>query len=78
MTTFTHSMTLTYNADVRHIVGEVKGPNLLGEFFRAVEANYNAETSKTRVKFEQLRADDVLGEFARATPVIDYSDGRVA
>lgn len=55
MTTFTHSMTLTYNADVRDIIGELKGPNLLGEFFRAVEANYDAETGKTRVKFEQLQ-----------------------
>lgn len=41
----------TYNADVRHIVGEVKGPNLLGEMLTAVTAEHDPETGQTRVGF---------------------------
>lgn len=42
---------LTYPGDVTHIVGEVKGPNTLGEFLTAVEAEYDSTTNKTRVGF---------------------------
>ena len=41
----------TYPGDVTHIIGEVKGPNLLGERLTAVTAEYDAETNKTRVGF---------------------------
>jgi hypothetical protein len=41
----------TYPGDVTHIVGEVKGPNLLGEWLTAVTADYDAATDKTRVGF---------------------------
>jgi len=41
----------TYPGDVTHIVGEVKGPNLLGERLTAVTADYDATTDKTRVGF---------------------------
>lgn len=49
---------LNYNADVRHMVGEVVGPNLFGERFRAVSADYDEATGRTRVGFELLRADE--------------------
>ncbi len=42
---------LTYRADVRHIVGEVKGPNLLDECLTAVTADYDPATGTTRVGF---------------------------
>lgn len=41
----------TYPGDVTHIIGEIKGPNLLGEPLTAVSAEYDAETDKTRVGF---------------------------
>ncbi len=42
---------LTYPSDVRHIVGEVKGPNAFGEYLTAVTADYDEATGKTRVGF---------------------------
>lgn len=42
---------LAYRGDVRHIVGEVKGRNHLGEWFTAVDATYDAATDTTRVGF---------------------------
>jgi hypothetical protein len=41
----------TYPGDVIHMVGEVKGPNTLGEPLTAVSAVYDATTNKTRVGF---------------------------
>jgi hypothetical protein len=41
----------TYPGDVRHIVGEVKGPNTLGEPLTAITAEYDAGTDTTRVGF---------------------------
>jgi hypothetical protein len=43
-----------YPGDVTHIIGEVKGPNTLGETLRAVTAGYNAEADTTRVGFSYL------------------------
>lgn len=40
-----------YGGDVTHIVGEVKGPNMLGEMLTAVTADYDPETDRTRVGF---------------------------
>lgn len=40
-----------YNGDVTHIVGEVKGPNTLGEMLTAVSATYDSATDTTRVAF---------------------------
>lgn len=42
---------LTYPGDVRHMVGETKGQNALGEWLTAVSADYDPETGKTRVGF---------------------------
>lgn len=47
-----HGLTATYPGDVTHIVDEVKGPNTVGEFFVAIQADY--DDGKTRVKFKQL------------------------
>lgn len=45
----------TYPGDqTAQIVGEVKGPNTLGEALRAVTADYDAETNTTRVGFSYL------------------------
>lgn len=52
---FTAASTLHYPGDVRHIVGEIKGPNTLGEFYRATRAEYDGE--RTTVTFELLRLD---------------------
>ncbi|MFS0715499.1 hypothetical protein ABC337_04865 [Arthrobacter sp. 1P04PC] len=41
----------TYPGDCTHIIGEVKGPNNLGESLRAVTAVYDPATDKTRVGF---------------------------
>jgi hypothetical protein len=41
----------TYPGDCSHIVGEVKGPNMLGEMLTAVTATYDADTDSTRVGF---------------------------
>jgi len=41
----------TYPGDVTHIVGEVKGPNTLGELLRAETADYDSAADKTRVGF---------------------------
>lgn len=40
-----------YKGDVTHMVGEVKGPNLLREWFTAVTAEYDSATDRTRVGF---------------------------
>ncbi len=47
----------TYPGDVTHMIGEVKGPNLLGESLTAVSADYDAETNKTRVGFTYQRIE---------------------
>lgn len=44
-----------YPGDVRHMVGQVKGPNLLGEFLTAVTADYDPAAGKTRVGFTFAR-----------------------
>lgn len=43
-----------YPGNVTHIIGEVKGPNALGESLRAVSADYDESTNKTRVGFSYL------------------------
>jgi hypothetical protein len=42
---------MNYTNDVTSIVGEVKGPNYLGEWMTAVSAVYAPVTNKTRVGF---------------------------
>lgn len=42
---------MNYPGDCRHIIGEVKGPNLLDEMLTAVDAKYDPETNMTRVGF---------------------------
>lgn len=41
----------TYPGDVTHIVGELHGPNLLGERLTAITADYDPKADKTRVGF---------------------------
>jgi hypothetical protein len=41
----------TYGGDQRHIIGEVKGPNTMGEMLTAVTADYDADSHTTRVGF---------------------------
>jgi hypothetical protein len=41
----------TYPGDVSHMIGEVVGPNTLGETLTAVTTEYVPETDRTRVGF---------------------------
>ena len=43
-----------YPGDCTRIIGEVKGPNTLGEVLRAVTADYDPESDVTRVGFSYL------------------------
>jgi hypothetical protein len=47
----------TYPGNVVHIIGEVKGPNLLGESLTAVTATYDPGTNRTRVGFTFQRVE---------------------
>lgn len=62
----TREFAANYPGDVRHIIGEVKGPNTMGEYFVAETADYDEQTRKTRVTFTLLgtwmRANPALGE----------------
>lgn len=49
---------LTYPRDHRGIVGKVLGPSYLGEFWRAVSADYDG--SQTRVGFVLVPRSEVL------------------
>ena len=49
----------TYPGNVASIVGEVKGPNLLGEYLTAVTAEHDPETDKTRVGFAYATVADL-------------------
>ena len=53
-----------YPGDVRHIVGEIKGPNLLREHLTAVDAQYDAVADMTRVGFAFTTTHD----YADVTP----------
>jgi len=50
-TTATPVRFATYPGDCRHMIGEVKGPNTLGEALRVVTADYDAATDTTRAGF---------------------------
>lgn len=47
----------TYPGDVTHMVGEIKGPNTLGEPLTAVTAEYDPLEDKTRVGFTFARVE---------------------
>lgn len=52
----------TYPADVRHMIedgGEIVGPNRMGEYLRAVTAEYDEATGKTRVGFAYVPRTEV-------------------
>lgn len=55
-----------YNADVRHMVGEVHGSNTLGEFMTAVSADYDEATGKTRVGWAFATVHDIEAAKTRA------------
>lgn len=48
-----------YPGDARSILGEVKGPNTIGEFLTAVAADYDPATDTTRVGFAYTTTDDI-------------------
>ena len=52
----------TYPGNVEHIVGEIKGPNTIGERLTAVEAIYDPEVDKTRVGFAYTTTHEVQAE----------------
>lgn len=47
-----------YSGDVRHIIGEVKGPDTCGAIYRAKVAEFDPEAGKTRVEFEIVLPSD--------------------
>jgi len=49
----------TYPGNALHIVGEIKGPNTLGEYLTAVSANYQESAGTTRVGFAYTTTHDV-------------------
>lgn len=55
---FEKEFVANYPGDVSGIVDrrELLGPNLLGEYFVAMSAEYDAETDKTRVEFRLIPA----------------------
>lgn len=55
--------TLTYNADVRHMVGEVVGPSTDGRLSAASSAEL-FDDGRTRVTFVQVSADDLAASMA--------------
>ena len=50
-TTATPARFATYPGNCTHMIGEVKGPNTLGEALRVVTADYDPATDTTRVGF---------------------------
>ena len=54
----------TYPGDVRHIVGEIKGPNTLGEYLTAVTAEHDPATNTTRGGFAYPPPPDVTAALA--------------
>lgn len=46
---------LSYRGDRRAAVGQLMGPNLLGEVLVAVDATYDPVTNRTRVGFDYAR-----------------------
>lgn len=51
----------TYPGDVRHIVGEIKGPTTYGAPVVAISAVYDHDTDKTTVEFAHLTEEDWPG-----------------
>lgn len=51
----------TYPGDVTGIVGEIKGPNLWGEYLTALEAVHDPVTDRTRVGFAFTTTSDYPG-----------------
>jgi hypothetical protein len=41
----------TYNGNQTHVVGQLMGPNTLGELLTVVTASYDHQTNKTRLGF---------------------------
>ena len=47
----------TYPGDVTHMIGEIKGPNTLGEPLTAVTVEYDADMDRTRVGFTYAKVE---------------------
>ncbi len=48
-----------YPGDVRHMIGEIKGPLTYGGYVIAVDAQYDPDTDRTRVAFGHATVDDI-------------------
>lgn len=48
----------TYRGDCSHMVGEVKGPTMYRTAVIAEEAQYDADTDRTRVRFGHARPSE--------------------
>jgi len=56
-----HAGFANYKGNHESIVGEVRGPFTYGGMAIAVEAEYNSETNRTRVKFAHAIEGDLDG-----------------
>lgn len=54
-----------YPRDHRGIVGQIKGPSALGEFWRAVDATYDSVTDTTHVGFRIVPHTELMEELDR-------------
>ncbi len=48
-----------YNGDVRHMLGEIHGPNALGEYMVAVEVTFDDKKNKSRTGFAFATTHDI-------------------
>lgn len=56
-----HAGFATYKGNHEDIVGEVRGPTTYNSMVIAIEAEYDSETNKTRVKFAHAIEGDLDG-----------------
>lgn len=54
-----------YPRDHRAMVGDIKGPSALGEYWRAVDATYNPDQDRTRVGFRIVPHTELIEELER-------------
>lgn len=49
---FAKEFAANYRGDRRDAIGQVMGPNTMGEYFRAATATYDDATNRTRITFD--------------------------
>lgn len=52
---------LNYDRDKRHMIGHIFGPSALGEYWKAVDCQFDPINNRSRVGFRLATADDLAG-----------------